>query len=367
MENKEIKWQAPGNGKIFDAKLGNNSYMNNRTICVLKYIQKNPSILQKDFEKNIKNYLVSCTGNYQINKSTPSHFFRPLLFMGFITQYDNTALELTIEGEHFLNAYEKNDFILCKKYILNQLDNVKYPNKATKKVNLHIFPFRILFKILLDNKHHGVTSNFIKEQLVYITIIDDISLYIKNKDIEQIKKYKPYNKFYTWVINSLVDIEILQKDSNRYFIHNDLTEYITTLYSNLDYKDFFFDKDLSYCEINNKIAKQRYKRNAKLINKAKNRDKFICQMDNKHTTFISNGVNYVEGHHIIPMFQQKNYQFNLDNINNIISLCPNCHREIHSADNKNTIINKIYHSNKTYMESNHISIHDLYKIYMCAI
>jgi len=66
------------------------------------------------------------------------------------------------------------------------------------------------------------------------------------------------------------------------------------------------------------------------------------------------------------MFQQKNYEFNLDDINNIISLCPTCHREIHSADNKNTIIDNLYRLNIEYMKSNNINLNDLYKMYMCA-
>lgn len=65
------------------------------------------------------------------------------------------------------------------------------------------------------------------------------------------------------------------------------------------------------------------------------------------------------------MFQQKNYEFNLDDVDNIISLCPNCHREINSADNKNTIINTL-NLNKEYMKSKNICINDLCKIYMCS-
>ena len=156
---------STGNGKIFDDILGSNSYMNKRTICVLTYIQKNPKISQKKFELEIKDYLISCA-NYVTNDSLASHFYRPLLFMGFIQQHKNSALELTIEGVKFLDAYKDKDFIKCKLYILNQLDNTKYPNKATKDIKLQLFPFRILFKLLLVNKN-GIDANFIKEQFVF--------------------------------------------------------------------------------------------------------------------------------------------------------------------------------------------------------
>jgi 5-methylcytosine-specific restriction enzyme A len=365
MGTNNMRWQAPGNGKIFDAQLGNDSYMNKRTICVLTYIQKNPKVKQKKFELDIKDYLISYA-NYDINDSLASHFFRPLLFMGFIQQDNNSSLELTIEGVKFLNAYESKDFNKCKFYILNQLDNTKYPNKATKDIKLQLFPFRILFKLLLENNDKGIDTSFIKKQLVNITRMDNLNLYIQNKNLEKIPKYEAYDKFSTWIINSLVDIEILKKVSNNYFISDDLFQNIQDLYQGLEFKDFFFTDDILSDEINNKTAKQRYKRNTKFISDAKNRDDFKCQVNHKHITFISNEKNYVEGHHIIPMFQQKNYEFNLDDIDNIISLCPNCHRKIHSADNKNKIIDTLYNLNKKYMESNSVQVDDLYKMYMCA-
>ncbi|HDY7447493.1 TPA: HNH endonuclease [Vibrio vulnificus] len=38
----------------------------------------------------------------------------------------------------------------------------------------------------------------------------------------------------------------------------------------------------------------------------------------------SNGEPYLEVHHIIPLSQG-----GLDSLENVISLCPNCHRKIH--------------------------------------
>jgi len=366
MATNNMRWQAPGNGKIFDDELGSDSYMNQRTICVLRYIKGNPKISQIKFEQNIKDYLASCS-NYDRNESLPSHFFRPLLFMGFIYQNDDSSLELTLEGEKFFDAYQNNKFDLCRTFILNQLDNIKYPNKATKNVNLQLFPFRILFKLLLEQNRNGISRDFIKKQLVYIKNIDDLNTYIKTKSIDSLQEHEPYDKFYTWVINSLVDIKILKKISDRYYIHDDLIEYINKLYHNLEYKDFFFKDDTLLCTIDNKTAKQRYKRDAKLINEAKNRDKFICKVDTNHKTFNSKGKNYVEGHHIIPMFQQKNYSFKLDDVNNIISLCPNCHREIHLSDDKKNIIDRVFNIHEKYLMSKKVSKEDLYKMYMCVV
>jgi len=364
MQDNTMRWQAPGNGKIFDDKLGSDSYMNQRTICVLLYIKENAKVLQKKFESDIKDYLISCA-TYNKNDSLASHFYRPLLFMGFIQQYNDSSLELTIEGVKFLNAHKENDFKKCRIYILNQLDNTKYPNKGTKNIKLQLFPFRIIFKLLLENNDNGIESNFIKERLVNIKDITSLNSYIQTKNLEDIPKHDSYDKFHTWVINSLVNINILKKVANKYFISDDLLKNIKDLYEDLEFKDFFFTDNIISCELNNQTSKKRYKRNAKFISEAKIRDNFTCRINDKHDTFISNNTNYVEGHHIIPMFQQKNYDFKLDNINNIISLCPNCHREIHSADNKSKIINTLYRLNKEYMSNNNIHINDLSKMYLC--
>jgi 5-methylcytosine-specific restriction protein A len=364
MTTIKYRWQAPGNGKIFDKSLGEQSYMNSRSIGVLKYIYKHKKVSQAQFEREIKLYLQESTV-YVENKSTPAHFFRPLLFLGFIKMSKSKIIELTLEGDKFLLHYENKNYRQCKKYILNQLDNSKYPNIATKDVKVQLYPFRILFKLLLES-NDGIDADFIKTRLVYIESIDDLSKYIKSKNLNDIQQYDSYDKFYTWVINSLVNIEVLKKENKNYFIADDIYDNVQTLYENLEYSDLFFNEDTLLCEIDNKISKDRYKRDARLIKEAKERDKYRCILDSKHTTFISKGHNYVEGHHVIPMFHQKNYSFELDDIDNIISLCPNCHREIHSADDKEKILTKVYNVNEKYMQANNIALEELYKMYFCS-
>lgn len=78
---------------------------------------------------------------------------------------------------------------------------------------------------------------------------------------------------------------------------------------------------------------------------------FKCEFDNSHVTFLTNkGVPYMEGHHLIPCTSANSenywakYRRNIDCIENIICLCPTCHRRIHfgSNDEKDTIIRFLY-------------------------
>ena len=59
----------------------------------------------------------------------------------------------------------------------------------------------------------------------------------------------------------------------------------------------------------------------------------LCEVNPSHTTFNIDGVQFMEGHHLIPFEEQGKFEkVSLDFQENIISLCPNCHSEIHYAD-----------------------------------
>lgn len=360
-------WQAPGNGKGFDSYLGDSSKMNTRTVGVLSYIREKSIetgfIHEEQFKNEIKEYLYDHF-DQDPNDSLDTHFYKPSLFYGFIHRNKEKNLSLSIEGNLFLNQYNNKAYRECKKLIINQLDNTTYPNEATKKVkDLKLFPFRILFKILLNNKE--ITSSFINESLVHIKSHDEIVEYEKSKSLNKIPAYNvdssKYLKFNTWVINSLVNLEILIQVNNNISIHPDVFEHIKSLYTSATFSDMFFETTTELA--NERIAEKRVKRDASLIAKAKERDKYMCNVNPQHITFISKGNNYVEGHHIIPIYQQKNYDFELDALENIISLCPSCHREIHSADHKSKILQNLYAQTTKYMQANNIELNDLYKMY----
>jgi len=60
---------------------------------------------------------------------------------------------------------------------------------------------------------------------------------------------------------------------------------------------------------------------------------YKCEIDNRHTTFLARATkeNYVEGHHLIPISLYNDFDNDIDVIANIVSLCPTCHRKLHSG------------------------------------
>lgn len=77
--------------------------------------------------------------------------------------------------------------------------------------------------------------------------------------------------------------------------------------------------------------KNLYARNLNESQQAKINANWTCEYDPNHKTFIS-GINrkpYVEAHHLIPMLAQIDFENTIDFADNIVALCPTCHRNIH--------------------------------------
>lgn len=67
--------------------------------------------------------------------------------------------------------------------------------------------------------------------------------------------------------------------------------------------------------------------------------------DKHHPLFTSlSGTPFLEAHHLIPLSAQSDFKYSLDIAENIVALCPNCHRAIHLAEGsiKNHMLNIFY-------------------------
>lgn len=81
---------------------------------------------------------------------------------------------------------------------------------------------------------------------------------------------------------------------------------------------------------------------------------YLCEINCDHKTFTnaSGSHQYLECHHIIPMNAQKDFpNIKLDNMFNLIALCPICHMQVHYAtpEEKGQIFAKMYEKRKNEM------------------
>lgn len=98
-----------------------------------------------------------------------------------------------------------------------------------------------------------------------------------------------------------------------------------------------------------KISKK-YKRNPLLGRIAIQNAYYCCEHNPRHETFASAKThkNFMEAHHLVPVkYQQemwKKYNINVDCVENIVSLCPTCHRAFHNGTTevKSAIIENVY-------------------------
>jgi hypothetical protein len=107
-----------------------------------------------------------------------------------------------------------------------------------------------------------------------------------------------------------------------------------------------------------------YKRNPTIAVASLTRANFTCEIDKSHKTFIAEKSKspYVEAHHFVPMKFQSEFSFPLDNVDNVIALCPICHRGIHLGEisYKRFLIETLFNSKPAI---NNFKIEDLYSFY----
>lgn len=87
-----------------------------------------------------------------------------------------------------------------------------------------------------------------------------------------------------------------------------------------------------------------YPRNRKTAMYALTRAHHKCEIDSSHTSFIrkASDLPYMEPHHLVPMAFQDDFDYSLDVVENIISLCPNCHKRIHYGKGVEEMLHALY-------------------------
>lgn len=124
-------------------------------------------------------------------------------------------------------------------------------------------------------------------------------------------------------------------------------------------KQYTYSKDLKpKPKLVEKKSNKVYKRNKIVAINALGIAKFSCEIDRSHKTFIrkKDGVPYTEPHHLIPMAYQDKFDYSIDIEENIVSLCSNCHNEIHYGENARNLIEKLYDERKSMLEKKNIFI-----------
>lgn len=352
-KTNSYRWQAPGNGRMFDSSLEDweNNLMSQRCIGVLQFLEDNPLIEKELFEVEIAPYLERRFG-HEPNESIKAHFYRPLEFIGFMRNMDD-LLSLSVDGKNFLNAMMDEDYESALEFYVLQLLKASYPNHATDDIDLALFPFRIMFKLLSKNSPHKgeVPKKMFYTDIPFINDITDIYpllnklsdshylYYLEHsslKDLE-INSKNYYPKWYAWVVSSLREMNIVEETGSARNLTVELAspidEFIEGIVDKMHYEEMFFESSKDFSDLKNNIRCK--PRNQMVVQVVLEKSGYRCFFNENHITFESyNRPNYVEAHHVIPVALNDSFDEELDCEENVIALCPNCHKAIHYATNE---------------------------------
>lgn len=272
---------------------------------------------------------------------------------------------------------------------LESTDSIIDPPKLFLKAIYELNNLSIKEFVLLVFRTHGQKKTF-KE-----SIFEIINCRENKKKIPDFPK--EYNKFKDPKFNVfLTDLGILQKIKSKYYLSFFTQENYLSDISNLSIYNDTKGLDQRYISDEENINEKfdYHYHNKEILNKLNNRkpkleensrtryvtdrriretvfknSDYKCFFDKSHKTFFRiNGTQFMEGHHIVPMRAQKDFKnVNIDRVENILCICPNCHRKIHLSleDEKKQLLRKVYEAKKKDLSTAklNISFNDLYKRY----
>lgn len=335
------KYKRLEEAKIIFRNVENNSYINNNAKIFYKILNEtNSNVLTLflsfyiltgryfnidkqpivEIEKIINSYngdilqdALNCLNKDEYNKflfavlfyNRKEDLFYDLAY--YLIENSNNILEKEL---NFLNNY------------INESNNILTSNNKTSKTThaggINNFKYDIFLII-----NYFIFKNICKE---------NYELFEKDKTQFTEKVFNEYiEKFFDCKLNNFLKIKENEKD---------ILKNIFYKYKDLLYDVFYSALNLTEDDILKIVSKKR-KQNIKFesIEKYKYKCFMHCcncdeELHNKMYFKNKKGKIYLEGHHVIQMENAKLFNNSLDVIENVIPLCPNCHRKIHNAENK---------------------------------
>ena len=263
---------------------------------------------------------------FNINSITIKELYTYVMTANFHTDIDRVVTFLTQPIKPIINSsllHEYQD--RCR--VLNVIDNINLFHIDRKKDTIAI---NTVYETVMDNFLRENLSKFIEGELT-------------NED--------QYKKFLYEVQNfniNLIDEDvavIVSEDSDDIIEDVEYTENVALQSFETVNKQINTEPQL--IQTGNKDI---IRRDPALGAIAINNSGYQCENDNNHQSFISKRTKkpYMEAHHLIPISQSqymwKKKHKNIDCIENIVSLCPTCHKAIHLGefDTKLQILKKLY-------------------------
>lgn len=301
-------------------------------------------------------------------------------------KYNIVDIQLDLFYTYVMSCSDYSEVDKAAEYILNN-------SSVTEHIDM--FKDRSRFKGLLQNniKLFNITADsicinenfdeYFNQNFMEKVDIDELNMQL-SRDVDYIYFLTTYQGFDINLVERKANVTCdshnlgLLKIKNNEISRNNDNDYVTKI------------DELMECNINADIVKDAYKTKPNPVTKGilnkysknpligkvaiKEAD-YKCENNNQHKTFISSNTKkqFMEAHHLIPINQQnamwERFNVNIDCKENIVSLCPNCHRAIHYSrkDAKRELIESLYNAKKNNLISIGLNISlgellDIYKV-----
>ncbi len=271
----------------------------------------------------------------------------------------------------FAKKYGKNleeCFFNVKSEIVRLIQNGETDNiEGIKNSKLPPIYRRKILSTYFPEKYLNIFSeNHLNHFLINLNILDAINLnfYKKQQQLLTIKNQniitKDWSNYkFSWFLYRIFDKPTKNQDSieksEDFAIIDEINKENLKSLEGVKIPIYEEDQDKQAPVISNgTMVYPRNKRNSIIALK---KALFKCEIDENHPSFIrKNGGNYTEPHHLIPMKYQNDFEKSLDVPANIVSLCSNCHNQIHYGKNAEELIKFLYEQRKDSLKNAKISI-----------
>lgn len=287
----------------------------------------------------------------------------------------------------------------CKSY--DQLDDAVEYIKDNAPVSEYVSKYKGLSRVLVSIKKNTNLFLFLGDKISINPVFDNYfyNHFFLKYDLEELNEVLYRDVDYSYFLYNVQGFNINLIDEPKVAeeliqeMPRKFGEIIETETSDEENDDNYIEKvdDINESNVNTDVAKgasriapvqiaateisKKYKRNPLLGKIAIQNAYYCCEVDPLHKTFISAKTkkNFMEAHHLVPVkYQQdvwKVHGINVDCVENIVSLCPTCHRAFHNGTKevKREYIKRIFDKIlPRYMSIDfNISIEDIYKYYNC--
>ena len=281
----------------------------------------------------------------------------------------------------------------CKSY--SELDEAVAFIKDNAPISPYVAQFKSLSRVLTFIKNNIKLFNVTSTTISINPAFEDYfnKNFIAKYDFEDLHNQLVRSVDYTYFLHNSQNFNINLVDVPGDFAVEETTEKITVssfIDENEDENDYLEKVDsIDERNINENVGKDAYKAEPVAVMQAGKKRKFRtnpllgklaikkayyqCECDYTHVSFVSKKTKkaYMEAHHLIPVCFQKEiwdkYGVNIDCVENLVSLCPTCHKAFHYGSNevKAALIEKLYTkcAPKFYAIGLNISLEEIKKLY----